>query len=73
MRRVPTAVVKARSRRLTTLVDSLGGLFDGLVGSVQRVCVVDTAADGHHLVGHTKAYAQVRGRAWGGRRAVSQG
>ena len=52
--------MKARSRRLTALVDSFTDSFDSLVGSLQRVCVTDTAADGHHLVAHTKNYCQVR-------------
>ena len=33
--------------------------YEHLVGSVKRVWVVDTAADGYHLVGHTKSYVQV--------------
>ncbi len=56
---LPRSVVKARSRRLTTLVDSFTASYQHLVGTVQRVCVTDTAADGHHLVAHTKSYVQV--------------
>jgi len=59
MKKVPTAVVKSRSRRMSTLVDSFGELETSLVGSVQRCWVVDTAADGCHRVGHTKSYVQV--------------
>ena len=56
---LPRSIVKARSRRLTTLVDSFTASYQHLVGTVQRVCVTDTAADGHHLVAHTKSYVQV--------------
>jgi len=56
---LPHSIVKARSRRLTTLVDSFTASYHYLVGTVQRVCVTDTAADGHHLVAHTKSYVQV--------------
>jgi threonylcarbamoyladenosine tRNA methylthiotransferase CDKAL1 len=59
MQRVPTAVVKQRSREVTALVDSWAGVYDGLVGTTHRCCVVDTAADGVHLVAHNKTYAQV--------------
>ena len=55
---LPNGVAKARSRELTRLVDSFSGCHDDLVGTVQRCTVVDTAADGVHLVGHTKCYAQ---------------
>lgn len=56
---VPGQVVKARSRQLTKVVDSFDDCYDALVGSVQRVTVVDIAADGTSLVGHTSSYAQV--------------
>lgn len=51
--------MKARSRQLTRVVDSFTDCYQHLVGSVQRVTVVDTAADGFSLVGHTKSYCQV--------------
>lgn len=38
---------------------SFADCYQHLVGSVQRVTVVDTAADGTSLVGHTKSYCQV--------------
>ncbi len=60
MKRLPSEVVKARSRELSALVDSWADVYTPLVGTRQRVCVVDTAADGHHLVGHTKNYTQAR-------------
>lgn len=59
MKRVPTDVVKARSREITTEVDSWGTAYDHLVGTVQQCCVVDIAADKVSLVGHNKTYAQV--------------
>lgn len=59
MAKVPTQVVKARSREVTALVDSWEDAYQHLVGTAQRCWVVDVAADGHHLVGHTKTYAQV--------------
>ena len=36
--------VKARSRKLTTLVDSFQDAYAAEVGTIQRVCVVDHAA-----------------------------
>ena len=48
---------------MAALVDGLGGAHAHLVGTRQRVLVVERAADGRSLVGHTKCYAQARGRA----------
>lgn len=59
MKRVPTDVVKARSREITTLVESWTDAHAALVGTMHRSCVVDTAADGRSLVAHTKSYVQV--------------
>eukprot|EP00878_Enallax_costatus_P043482 GHUV01051477.1.p1 GENE.GHUV01051477.1~~GHUV01051477.1.p1 ORF type:complete len:377 (+),score=85.49 GHUV01051477.1:1219-2349(+) len=59
MKRVPTQLVKERSRELSRLVETFTGPCAALLGSRQRVWVTDTAADGHHLVGHTKNYTQV--------------
>lgn len=53
-------VVKARSRRLTTLVDSFADACEGEIGSIQRVCVVEAAAKSGKLVSHNKNYTQVR-------------
>ena len=55
---IPRSIVKARSRRLTILVDSFTDSHESLVGTTQSVCITDTATDGHHLVGHTKNYSQ---------------
>eukprot|EP00775_Hariotina_reticulata_P009752 gene9752-9910_t len=60
MKRVPTSIVKQRTRQLTALVDSFTGSSEALLGSVQRVWVTGTAADGHHLTGHCKNYTQFR-------------
>lgn len=51
--------VKARSRRLSALVESFGDAYDPEVGQVQRVCVVDRAAKNGKLVAHNKRYTQV--------------
>ena len=53
--------MKERSREVSSLVDTWTGSYEQLVGAVQRVWVVDVAADGRHLVGHTKSYVQVGG------------
>lgn len=59
MKRLPTEVVKRRSREVSAEVDSWGDVYDRLVGSMQRCCVVEPAADGVHLVAHCKSYTQV--------------
>eukprot|EP00955_Chlamydomonas_euryale_P069263 360379-Chlamydomonas_euryale.AAC.3 len=59
MRKVPSSVVKARSRDVTALTDSWADPYAHLLGSTLRVWVVDVAADGVKLVGHTKSYVQV--------------
>eukprot|EP01102_Stenamoeba_stenopodia_P017821 TRINITY_DN6442_c0_g1_i4.p1 TRINITY_DN6442_c0_g1~~TRINITY_DN6442_c0_g1_i4.p1 ORF type:complete len:330 (-),score=71.31 TRINITY_DN6442_c0_g1_i4:24-1013(-) len=58
MKRVPTEVVKDRSRRLTRLFESYQ-TYDDLVGTEQRVWITEKATDGVNLVGHTKTYVQV--------------
>ena len=57
--RPPAREVAARSRAVASAVDNLKGAWDHLVGTIQRVWVVDVAADGRKLVGHTRDYAQV--------------
>ena len=56
---VPGNVKKARTRRLTALVESFDP-YTHLVGS-KDVCIwiTEKAADGSHLVGHTENYTQV--------------
>ncbi len=58
MKKVPSHVVKQRSRAVTALAESWVNVYAHLVGTTQRCCVVDIAADGVHLVAHTKTYAQ---------------
>ena len=63
MKQLPSEVKKQRSREVTAEVESWGaGVYAHLVGCVERCCVVDTAADGVHLVAHNKTYAQARGK-----------
>ena len=56
---VASDVKKERSRQLSALVDGFSSSSIKLVGSKQLVDVVEVAADGHHLVGHTNNYTQV--------------
>eukprot|EP00271_Cylindrocystis_brebissonii_P022639 TRINITY_DN8790_c0_g1_i1.p1 TRINITY_DN8790_c0_g1~~TRINITY_DN8790_c0_g1_i1.p1 ORF type:complete len:899 (+),score=109.62 TRINITY_DN8790_c0_g1_i1:300-2996(+) len=58
MKKVPSAEVKRRSREVTALFESFES-YTGMEGRVEQVWVIDTAADGRHLVGHTKSYVQV--------------
>jgi len=58
MRKVPTSEVKKRSRELTNIFESFTP-YVGMEGRIERVWITDTAADGIHLVGHTKSYVQV--------------
>jgi hypothetical protein len=53
--------VKARSRKLTALVESFTDAYAEDVGTIQRVCVVDRAAKPGKLVAHNKRYTQVQG------------
>lgn len=57
---LPNGVAKARSRAMAALVDGFGDALAHLVGTRQRVVVVERAADGRSLVGHTKCYSQAR-------------
>ena len=58
MPRVPTHVVKERTREVSALFASYT-TFDKLVGTELIVLVTEVASDGISLVAHTKAYAQV--------------
>lgn len=71
MKQLPNKVKKERSREVSVLVDSWTDVYAYLVGTTQRCCVVDVAADGRHLVAHSKSYTQVRRRAVG--RLTQQG
>ena len=59
MKRVPTQVVKGRTRQVSALVDSFTDVYKHLEGTVQMVSIVEKAADKVHLVGHTNSYAQI--------------
>ena len=58
MRKVRSQEVKARSRKISALFRSYA-TFDELVGEEVDVWITEMAADGHSLVGHTRAYVQV--------------
>ncbi|PON85053.1 MiaB-like tRNA modifying enzyme, archaeal-type [Trema orientale] len=58
MKKVPSTVVKKRSRELTTVFEAFTP-YNGMKGRVERIWITDIATDGVHLVGHTKGYIQV--------------
>ncbi|KAL5778815.1 hypothetical protein ACOSQ2_009552 [Xanthoceras sorbifolium] len=58
MKKVPSNVVKNRSRELTSVFEAFTP-YTGMEGKVERIWITDIAADGIHLVGHTKGYIQV--------------
>ncbi|RKO85140.1 hypothetical protein BDK51DRAFT_34956, partial [Blyttiomyces helicus] len=58
LQRLPTEVVKARSRLATRFFESYQTNTDAL-GSTLRVLVTERGADGKHFVGHDKGYRQV--------------
>ena len=58
MPRVPTHVVKERTREVSALFASYS-TNASLVGTEHEVLVTEIASDGIHLVGHTKGYVQV--------------
>ncbi|KAG8389665.1 hypothetical protein BUALT_Bualt01G0002500 [Buddleja alternifolia] len=58
MKKVPSNIVKKRSRELTTIFESFTP-YVGMEGKVERIWITDIATDGTHLVGHTKGYIQV--------------
>lgn len=58
MKKVPSTVVKKRSRELTTVFESFVP-YVGMEGKVERIWITEFATDGVHLVGHTKGYIQV--------------
>lgn len=58
MKKVPSNVVKNRSRELTAVFESFTP-YTGMEGKVERIWITDIASDGVHLVGHTKGYIQV--------------
>ncbi|XP_008807670.1 threonylcarbamoyladenosine tRNA methylthiotransferase-like [Phoenix dactylifera] len=58
MKKVPSTVVKKRSRELTNVFESFSP-YKGMEGRVERIWITEIATDGIHLVGHTKGYIQV--------------
>ncbi|KAL6961976.1 tRNA (N(6)-L-threonylcarbamoyladenosine(37)-C(2))-methylthiotransferase [Sarracenia purpurea var. burkii] len=58
MKKVPSTVVKNRSRELTSVFESFTP-YNGMEGKVERIWITEIATDGIHLVGHTKGYVQV--------------
>ncbi|KAL2467598.1 Methylthiotransferase [Forsythia ovata] len=58
MKKVPSTVVKKRSRELTSVFESFTP-YVGMEGKVERIWITEIATDGTHLVGHTKGYVQV--------------
>lgn len=59
MKRINTKIVKDRSRRLTHLFEGFRP-YESYVGRTERVWFnTEISNDGHHNVGHTKAYVKV--------------
>ncbi|MQM22345.1 hypothetical protein Taro_055396 [Colocasia esculenta] len=58
MKKVPSTEVKKRSRELTAVFESFSP-YQGMEGRTERIWITEVAADGIHLVGHTKGYVQV--------------
>jgi len=59
MKRIPTQIVKDRSRRLTKLFESFTP-YEELVGQTVKVWFdIEISDDKRHAVGHTKAYVKV--------------
>ncbi|KAB1204815.1 Threonylcarbamoyladenosine tRNA methylthiotransferase [Morella rubra] len=58
MKKVPSTVVKKRSRELTSVFEAFKP-YDGMEGRLERIWITEPATDGIHLVGHTKGYVQV--------------
>lgn len=49
MKKVPSAVVKRRSRELTTVFESFSP-YDGMTDQTMRIWITDIASDEVHLV-----------------------
>lgn len=58
MKKVPSNVVKKRSRELTSVFEAFTP-YNGMEGRLERIWITEIATDGIHLVGHTKGYVQV--------------
>lgn len=49
MKKVPSTVVKKRSRELTSVFESFTP-YNGMEGKVERIWITEIATDGNHLV-----------------------
>ncbi|KAM0940531.1 putative tRNA (N(6)-L-threonylcarbamoyladenosine(37)-C(2))-methylthiotransferase [Dioscorea sansibarensis] len=58
MKKVPSTIVKRRSRELTSVFESFSP-YQGMEGQIESIWITEIATDGIHLVGHTKGYIQV--------------
>ncbi|MBA0624210.1 hypothetical protein Godav_009605 [Gossypium davidsonii] len=58
MKKVPSTIVKNRSRELTSVFEAFTP-YNGMEGKLERIWITEIATDGIHLVGHTKGYVQV--------------
>lgn len=58
MQRIPTQIVKERSRKATKFFNSYTS-FDHLLGTTQNVLITEQSGDGVHYIGHDKQYHQV--------------
>ncbi|XP_030526002.1 threonylcarbamoyladenosine tRNA methylthiotransferase isoform X2 [Rhodamnia argentea] len=58
MKKIPSTVVKQRSRELTSVFEAFTP-YSGMEGRLERIWITEIATDGIHLVGHTKGYIQV--------------
>ncbi|CAI0556749.1 unnamed protein product [Linum tenue] len=58
MKKVPSNIVKKRSRELTAVFEAFTP-YNGMEGRIERVWITEIATDRVHLVGHTKSYVQV--------------
>ena len=53
MKKVPSNVVKRRSRELTNVFEAFTP-YTGMEGKVERIWITDIASDGIHLVRHCR-------------------
>lgn len=51
MKKVPSNIVKKRSRELTAIFESFTP-YVGMEGKIERIWITDIATDGTHLVNH---------------------
>lgn len=58
MQRIPTQIVKERTKRLTNLFNSYEP-YNHKLGEIQEILVTEVSHDKKHYVGHNKFYEQV--------------